>query len=202
MKKIRKWEKDYIDNVDISNVLWLKLNAQELDEFYRKNYFDEELFQSVATSHSYYHSPLGLYYLSLENSSSLYNYSYLIGVVDNNIGKKTIVAAMTYLENYKLLVDQKVPLTYISTVEVNSYFQKMGLFKRMCEEVTKYINFNQHILTSHESITGEKIHAFEIFKNILIKNGFKKCIWLNSYLNNEHLNMHDYLIEENKILKK
>ena len=36
---------------------------------------------------------------------------------------------MTYNENFFIFTEQKVPITYIATVEVNSYFWNRGLYK-------------------------------------------------------------------------
>lgn len=79
-------------------------------------------------------------------------------------------------------------MTYISYVEVNSYFWRRGLFKQICKELMNHINPNQYIICSMESDMGKEIHIRDKLKKVLQENGFKKDIFINDYnLNNREL---------------
>ena len=86
--------------------------------------------------------------------------------------------------------EQEVPVTYISSMEVNSYFRNRGLYKKMCEVLINFINPNQHIITTKESKLGIKYNTFNILKNTLVSNGFEKSIFEdnNGLINSE---LHD-----------
>ncbi|MBR3661048.1 MAG: hypothetical protein IKN63_03990 [Bacilli bacterium] len=202
-KIILKWENEYIHGVNLENIEWIKLNNIDLRKFYEENYLDRKLWQYVSIKSGIFNCPFGLYYLTIDAPSSLIDYNYLLGIVDNKIGKKTIVADMIYYENYHFFGEKIKPMTYISTVEVNHYFRSKGIFKKLCEEVINFINQDNNIMVSPESEMGKIYNTFEIFKNILMEKGFKKCIWNERTI--KIYELYDYLLKnekENKVLKK
>ncbi len=182
MEMLEKWLTEYIKDIDISNIEWIKLNSKELEEFFKENYLDKELWEYVYDKNAWivYPPPLGMHYINF-SSPSKKNFSFLLGVVNNNIGKKTIVCSMSYYEEYYIFTEQKVPITYISAMEVNSYFWRKGLFKRMCNEAINYINPEQHILCSEESDMGKMCDTFSIFRDTMYANGFENMIWKDGY---------------------
>lgn len=203
MEKANKWISEYIENINLEKIEWIKLNSSELNNFIRENYLDEDTWQYVRDENvnSLYPTLLGMHYLNLDNSINNRAYSFLLGIVDNNIGKKTIVGATIYLDEYFIFTDQESPLTYISTMEVNSYFRNRGIYKKMCEVLIKFVNQNQHIITTMQSEIGLKCHVFEILKKELEKSGFKNYIFEDSY----HLinsKLHNIICSKQKVLKK
>ena len=103
---------EYIEGVDLSQIKWLNLDAKQLYNFLTENYTyevdGERLFVGNVDKTKFNdcdNSPLGIKYLSYKDPEG-YDYpmdmpqhdsnNYLIGVVNNNIGKKTMVAAITY----------------------------------------------------------------------------------------------------------
>lgn len=141
---------EYIEGVDLSHIEWLNLDAKQLYEFLTKNYtyeedgerqivgnFDESKFNDRDNS------PLGFKYLSYKDPEGYDNLpdvpqhdsnNYLIGVVNNNAGKKTMVAALTYERQAKsVYYEQTLPVTKISITEVNSYFEQPEIYKQMME---------------------------------------------------------------------
>lgn len=203
MEKANKWISEYIENINLEKIEWIKLNSSELNNFIRENYLDEDTWQYVRDENvnSLYPTLLGMHYLNLDNSINNRAYSFLLGIVDNNIGKKTIVGAAIYLDEYFIFTDQESPLTYISTMEVNSYFRNRGIYKKMCEVLIKFVNQNQHIITTMQSEIGLKCHVFEILKEELEKSGFKNYIFEDSY----HLinsKLHNIICFKQKVLKK
>lgn len=189
----KKWIKQYIDDIDISKIEWIKLDMNGLMSFYENNYLDNDTWNYVINEEmvSCFCSPIGLRYLSFDYDAEDYNF--LLGVVNNNIGKKTIVAAMVYLDNYYLFTEQNRPLTYISSVEVNSYFWNRGIYTEMCEIAFNYMEFNQHIMMSAESDMGMECGIFRKFRDIFIDNGFENYIWMND-------ESHDLMMEVYNVL--
>ena len=102
---VKKWEFDYINDLNLSNIEWLNLDVQQLISFYIENYLDKRIWQYVSDSSvgSVIQSPIGMSYLSFDNNSDECNF--LLGVVKNNCDKKTIVCAMVYLDNYYVYKD-------------------------------------------------------------------------------------------------
>ena len=142
--------------------------------------------------------PLGLYYLSFKFINN--DYSFLLGIVNNRIGKKTIVANIMYLENEFLFSGQINPCTYISSVEVNAYFQNQGIYKKMCEAFIQYVDYDQHIVVSRESEMGKKCRVFDTLKTTLITNGFQKKVLNDKYFNRSELC--DEVCEKEHVLQK
>lgn len=193
MTKETKWYNQYIKDIDITNITYLVLTDDELQEFYKQNYFDSE-------NNCYVHSikddkinPLGLYYLTFEKLPGL---KYLLGVVSNNINKLTIVSALVFNDNYYLYGDQLEPITYFSTIETNEYFRNLGLFKQLIKAGLKYLNPNQNILISSESEMGKLCHTEEITINLFKKHNFKKDI--RSDTNNFDLDEYHKLLKRTK----
>lgn len=127
LKRYKKWLHNYIDNVDITNIEWLNLNQKELSVFFNNNYYDEKEYAFVFDG--YYTVPFGLHYLTFNSFN--YSYNCLLGVVDNNIGKKTIVAAMVYDEDLYLFEHTFLLLKLILILEIMVYIKEcvMNLLK-------------------------------------------------------------------------
>ena len=68
-----------------------------------------------------------LYYLTFNNSYNGYNY--LLGVANNNVGKKTIVAAIVYLDKYYFFEDLIIPVTYFLLLKLILIFGIMESLK-------------------------------------------------------------------------
>lgn len=185
---MKKWEHNYIERLDLSKIEWLKLSSDELEAFYNRNYIDTDLWQYVSDEEAVFHRPIGLRYLPFD---TLPQYSYLIGVAPNNIGKKTIIAATVYIDSYYMFINQCTPLTYISTMEVNSYFWNKGIFKMMCKKLLEFVDCTQPLLCTKESEMGELYHVASILKNIFLENGFEKGIFIDDGSYNTKLAIED-----------
>ena len=136
-------------------------------------------------------------YSPINNKSS----NFFLGVVNNNIGKKTIISAIIYLEEYYMFTNQNIPLTYISTIEVNSYFRNKGIYKKSCKALLNFLNYDQHILISKQSEMGKKCKVFEIFKETALNNGFQNQILEDNYSINTK-EFQDIICSKTKVLKK
>ncbi|MBR6690625.1 MAG: hypothetical protein IKL65_04780 [Bacilli bacterium] len=193
-----KWEKDYIDNLDLNEIEWVNLNKQQLLDFYEENYLDKKEWQYVSNMDTW-GIPLGLRYLSFRPENK--NYNYLLGLVKNNVDKKTIVAAMIYVPNYFVFTNQDIPVTFICTIETNLYFRNKGLSKQLCDQILNFINPSQHIIVTRETDMGKKYNVLNILKETLFKNGFDKTIWENDIWNYNNREFCEAIIGKQKILK-
>ena len=185
-----KWEHDYIEGLDLTQIEWIKLNSKQLEDFYRDNYLDKEAWEWVhdESAKGCFISPIGLRYLDYSAPIDDINkkYSYLLGIVNNKANKKTIVAAMVYLDSYFIFENQETPVTYISTIETNSYFWNKGLFHQLCGAIIRFVNPEQHILITKLSDMGLKINLFEKLRENLIKKGFTKNILIDNWEHKEY----------------
>ena len=179
MNKIEKWYHDYIEDVDLNNIQWIKLNAEELKAFIDDNYLDKEKWEYVLDeNHDMFNTILlGMTFLTLQSPLNDQHHAFLLGVVDNNIGKKTIVVATRYLDRFISFAGNQ-PLTYLSTVEVNSYFRNKGIYKKMCEVFSSMINPNQDILVTGPTEMGSNYNVISTLKGILDANGFAKTLYV------------------------
>ena len=203
MKNLDKWINNYIKNVNLDEIEWIKLNTTELDSFLEDNYLDKEEWKYVhdENANSLYPTLLGMNYLNINSPINDKEYSFLLGIVDNNIGKKTIVAATIYLDEHLIFTDQDRPVTYISTMEVNSFLRKRGIFKKMCKMLINFVNPNQHIVTTKQTEMGLVCKTFNTLSNTLIYNGFENYIFEDNY-GMIHSGLHDIVCSKQKVLKK
>ena len=203
MRNIDKWVRDYIDNIDISNIEWIKLNCEELDDFFEENYLDRVEWEYVLDedANSLFPILLGLSYLTLNNPRSELSYNFLLGVVNNNIGKKTIVSDIIYLDEYFIFGNQTIPFTYIASVEVNTYFRNMGITRKMYGAFFQIVRPNQHILTSMLSDMGKRYNLLEITKQVALEKGFDKQIIENNY-NLNYTQIYEQFCSKQKVLKR
>ena len=203
MRNIDKWVRDYIDNIDISNIEWIKLNCEELDDFFEENYLDRVEWEYVLDedANSLFPILLGLNYLTLNNPRSELSYNFLLGVVDNNIGKKTIVSDIIYLDEYFIFGNQTIPFTYIASVEVNTYFRNRGITRKMYGAFFQIVRPNQHILTSMLSDMGKRYNLLEITKQVALEKGFDKQIIENNY-NLNYTQIYEQFCSKQKVLKR
>ena len=201
MTMLEKWINDYIKDLNLENIEWINLNAKELYEFFRKNYLDLRFgYIYDKNEKTLYATPLGMYYINFDSPINQNKFNFLLGVVPNNINKKTIVCALTYLNNYIIYSNQKIPLTYFATVEVNSYFRNKGLYKQMCNIVYNYINVNHPILLSRISEMGKEYKVYELLKDTLRSKGFNQFIIEDNNRFDE--NFYNYICQNQKVLKK
>ena len=163
--------KNYIEGIDISKIEYVNLTNEELMKFYKDNYYDSKngtLAETYDDSLGW-SSPIGMYYL---NFRSMPGMKYILGIVPNNINKKTIVSALVYCDEYKITSEQKEYITYLSTVETNMYFRNRGLHNDLIKNVFKFINHNQNILISEISNIGKSCHVYDTFVKTFRNNGF------------------------------
>ena len=185
-----------------STITFLEEKSTNIITFLENNYLDREVWKYIQNEelNSLYPAPLGMNYLNFDSPLNDKKYNFLLGIVNNNISKKTIVCATIYLDEYFIFTNQKTPLTYISSMEVNYYFRNMGIYKKMCDVLIYYINCDQHIITTKQTEMGAKYNVFKILCNTLISNGFQKCIFEDNcrMINSE---LYDVICSKQNVLK-
>ena len=114
-EKKERWKQQY-NTVDLNSLEWVVMDTYALLAFYDKNYVDEELDEAVSEDIMLYHA-LGMHYVPMRKESP--DLRYLVGTCKNIIGKKTMIACVSYVENYRIYPRQYVPVTQLCTCEVN-----------------------------------------------------------------------------------
>lgn len=182
MDAYERWEKEYTSGIDITKIKWVKLSLDELKTFYEENYLDRKIWEYVTEENRnmMWANPIGLHYLTINENDAKSNF--LLGLCTNSIHKKTIIAAIQYRDEHYLFMDQVIPFTYISTVEVNRYFWHKGIYKEMCNQLVHFIRLNQPVLTSRESAMGAHYRVCSIMEEALRKNGFTESFWIDNNL--------------------
>lgn len=181
-EKIERWKQQY-NTVDLNSLEWVVMDTYALLNFYDTNYVDEELDEAVSEDIMHYHA-LGMHYVPMRKESP--DIRYLIGMCNNSIGKKTMIACISYVENYRLFVGQYTPLTHLCTCEVNKFFRNRGISKMMFDEFAKVIRPNQHFISTPQSDDGAFCHVHRNLYNSLINSGFEMSITLPNR-DEEHL---------------
>jgi len=185
-KKYNKWYNNYIEGVNLSEIEWKKFNFNQLICFLHQNYYDEdyESFVMVRDENNSF-LPIGMTYLSFDKLDT--SDEYLLGLVGNRKGTKTIVACMIFKSKCLLEYDSIKPVTYIETVETNKYFHFNGIFTKMINELPKFIDNSQNVLITPDEGIGKEIGVNERIKTILLAEGFTKDIRSEYEINAEYL---------------
>ena len=199
-KLFQRWKYDYIEDLDIDKIEYISLSIDELDKFFMDNYLDKETWKFVSEKDCHYR-PIGLIYLNYDNYRNVNTHDkekrYLLGITTNNKGTKTILSVMNYSDKYYVFEDQVEPITYINTIETNSYYKNKGLYKSLVKNMIRFINPNQHILTTLESDEGKLCSTHKILCEILKENGFNKTINVLGRVNVEEY--HNLLTQNKKL---
>lgn len=185
-EKYNKWYNNYIEGVNLEEVEWKKFNFEQLMRFLHQNYYDEdyESFVMVRDKNNNF-LPIGMTYLSFDNLNT--RDEYLLGLVKNKKGTKTIVASMIFKSKCLLEYDSIKPVTYIETIETNRYFHFNGLFTQMIRVLPQFIDNDQNIIITPENGVGATIGIIEKIKRILIEQGFANDIRSEYKIDEEYL---------------
>ena len=160
-REFSKYYKDYIYDVSIDKIEFKIFNYDELFQFLKENYYDFEFNKYVywRPNDLMTITPFGLYYLDFASSSN--DSSYMLGLVDNSKGTKTIVFCLVYDLNYGLVDEDNNKVGYISTIETNFFFRNKGILNIALDEIEKLFKDNEILIVSPESINGEKVGVFK-----------------------------------------
>ena len=159
-----KYYRDYISGVDIDNIEFKIFNYDELHKFLKENYYDSEFNKDVYWEPDGFMAPFGLYYLDYITSSE--DFDYMLGLVDNAKGCKTIVLCLIYDRNYGPIDEEDNKVGYISMIEVNYFFRNKGIFKKSFEYIKDLFKDNNILVISPESINGNEVSVFKRISSI------------------------------------
>lgn len=188
---------DYIENVNLSELEWETFEIEGLSEFIYENYkplIEEGLdvfgfplinFLNYILQHNSYDSR-GLRVMCDDK--------FLLGVVNNKIGKKTIAGVIVYDEIYHdSLGACEIPVTRILGIEVNSCFQKNGIYAKMCDKFIDVVSKNRHIVMyNDDGLCSEKENdstkrLFNKIKHAAEKKGFPNEVIYYNYIDKKEI---------------
>ena len=162
--EFNKYYRDYIMNVNLDEMEFKRFTYKELVEFLKKYYYDEELNKFVYWQPDGFTTPFGMYYLDFTTYAE--DVSYLLGLVNNSKGGKTIAFCMVYDNSYGPMdeVDNKVG--YINTIETNYFFRNKGVLKKSLIHIRDIFSNHNLLVTSPESITGGKVSMIKRIREL------------------------------------
>lgn len=181
-----KWYTNYVEGVNLENIEWKRFNYNDLIRFFYQSYYDEDYEAFVMTrDENNNFLPYGMTYLSFTKLNQ--SDEYLIGLVGNKQGLKTIACCIIFKSKYLVEHDSIKPVTYIDTVETNKFFQNRGLFTKMVRNLPQFIDTDQDILITPEEGMGRVIGVNSIIKRVLIEQGFAGDIRSEYEIDEEYL---------------
>ena len=164
-KEYNKYYHDYIEGVNLDNIEFKTFTYDELLEFLKQNYYDEEFDKAVYWEPDGFVSPFGMYYMEFVASSEEYNY--LLGLVNNSKGGKTIAFCMVYDDDFGPRNEIENRYGYLSTIETNYFFRNMGVLNMALEHLKETFKNNNILVISPESVQGSRVRVFEKIKTFL-----------------------------------
>ena len=176
-KEFYKYYKDYIANVNINNIEFRSFTYDELLVFLKENYYDEEFDKQVCWEPNGITCPFGMYYLDFITCSD--ESSYMLGLVDNSKGTKTIVFCMIYDKEFGPRNEKDTNVGYISFIETNYFFRRKGVLKVAFKYIKEIFKNSDVLVVSPESLKGSEI---SIFKRIsLLFEGMTEVVSEDDY---------------------
>ena len=195
---LKRWEKEYIEDIDIDKRFYINIDIDEMKKFIKDNYFDSSINKYVIGKSDI--MLMGLQFL--DYSCSLVhedNINYLLCVVPNSKKTLTILCEVIYHKNcMKIVDDQKIPVTLLEYSETNQYFRNLGLHNELLKEFSNIIPYNQGIVTTSLSYFGYKCHLFDTLEIFLRQNGYDKDMRTLSEIDSEY----ESFLQDNPLSKK
>lgn len=164
MEIFDKFYHDHIEDVNIDNIEFKTFTYEELQLFLITNYYDHDLCSGVFWIDDGYIHPFGLHYLEFDIPYK--DNQYVLGIVDNNIGGKTIAFCMEYDNNYRVPLEEEIKVGYIIFIETNYYFRNKGVLRRAFDYIKEeFSNYDVLTMTSLSG-DGNKILLFDRFVDL------------------------------------
>lgn len=170
--------------VPLSNIEWLHLSGDELIVFLNNNYINNnEKIEWKYRENMY--NVLGMNYLSFNNICK--GFKYIIGVIPNNINKKTIVCIACLSNDYELFEGERDSHNKIYYIETNILYQEHGIFHLLVDEILKDINYKKGLIFNDETKIGMHYHCYNYIKERLQENNFNNDILEESDIDKEYM---------------
>ena len=181
LKKLSTMLTNYIVPVDKENIKWSIMKPMEMKEFFEKNYGNDKVYWL-----DYYEkTPLGMTFLPFPPYSR--SLKFFVGTIKNNLNLETIVGCIGFRDDCEICEDYEL-VTSIETVEINYFYQGMGLLNLMLSKFSEVINKDQNIIMTRESPMGKDCDILKHLKNNLTASGFNKDVRLEDDIDSEYLN--------------
>ena len=155
---------DYIKEFKLEDITWKSLTKEEMNKFLLDNYYINNNFITWDTSVTIF----GMHYLQWH----LYTDKYFIGTIKNNVDKETIVGCISYFNYHKIYGN----VNYISTVEINYFYQGMKLLNELYKNFINELDFDKDIMITNESMIGRERHVINNLEKTLKKVRYNKNI--------------------------
>lgn len=182
LTRVKKWLVEYMVPLDKEKINeqieWLNLTGEQLFQFLMENYVDNK--KQVMWNISWLPTALGMRYI---NFLHVAGFNYLIGVITNKLGKKTIVASLCYQKDKICSISQEKPVNYIQTIETNAFYQGNGLFKILSSKIKDVIDFDKDLVITDEADDGIEFHTIERITNILKEQGYNGEVYSRQEFN-------------------
>lgn len=163
--EFNKYYRDYILGVDLNNIEFRSFTYDELLKFLDENYYDNDFNKAVYWQPDGFTAPFGMYYL--DYVSSPVDSIYMLGLVNNQKGTKTIVFCMIYDKTYGPIDEPEDKIGYISFIETNYFFRNKGVFKTSLLKIKEVFKDYATVVISPESVTGSKISIIQRLTELL-----------------------------------
>lgn len=170
-REFNKYYRDYVAGVDIDSIEFKNFTYKELLDFLKINYYDNEFNKFVCWEPDGFMTPFGMYFLDFAPYSE--DLSYLLGLVNNSKGGKTIAFCMIYDKNYGPMDEDDKRVGYIDKVETNYFFRNKGVLKKSLNYIREIFKDNDVLVLSPESLDGS---AISISKRIASLFGEKPMV--------------------------
>ena len=155
---------DYIKEFKLEDITWKSLTKEKMRKFLFDNYYINNNFITWNDNDTIF----GMHYLQWH----LYTDKYFIGTIKNNIDKETIVGCISYFNYHKIYGN----VNYISTVEINYFYQGMKLLNELYKNFINELDFDKDIMITNESMIGRKCHVINDLKKALKKVRYNKNV--------------------------
>ena len=176
LNELKNWLNNYIVPLKKEEIVWLNLTNDEFQRFLKDNYVDDNNNQ-VMWCISWLPTILGMQYLNFFNTTG---FNYLIGVIPNKLGKKTIVASLCYEKKRIWSLEQEKPVNSIQNIETNSFYQKQGLFNILSTKIIECLDKDLDLVITDEQDDGIEFHTVDRIKKVLNEQGFNNEVLTRS----------------------
>lgn len=168
---------NYIVPLNKKKIKWKVLKAFEMEQFINENY-------SITWLDLGEESVFGMTLLPFPPYND--NLSFLVGTIKNKLNKETLVGCISYCNNFEL-GEKYNALTFIEIVEINYFYQGLGLLNIMLDKFCKVINQKQNIIMTMESSKGRICRIMKHLKTKLNMYSFKKDIRFQDDINDKYV---------------
>lgn len=177
---------NYIVNFNNEDIKWQIMNAIEIERFMYDNYYKDGKF--VSWNDLDINLPLGMFYLFFPPYAA--NFNFFIGTIKNKLNKETILGCIIYDEHFNPIGYNEL-FTCILTVEINYFYQGLGLLNVMFDNFCKVINKEQRIIMTIESMMGKRCQVMNHLKLNLNNYNFKKGTYFEYELEDKYFKISD-----------